>query len=880
MLICRSTSRFTSKRRALRLLVAFIFMSGIVLTVACKLVPSILTHDLERGQLPPANPVDLSKFFCLNGISPFHEYVDNDFTITDEVKTNLRSKLAKAKDLGASYMRTDFWWGIIQPEKARWEWDLADLVIEEICKAGLEPFPILSYASAWSGDVSPATPEERALFGQYVFEVVNRYKDKVSRWEVWNEPNIRPFWVPTPDPVLYTEVLKVAYTRAKEADPSCTIVGLCTAGADYAFIEKCYKEGCSDYLDAVSFHHYSGRRDEDELLNEIIHVRRIMQRYGDGDKPLLITELGIGSGKNELMSPLPLDEHASWIMKKHLMSIAGGIEQFYYFCMADWSMEPDAIGHWGLVYANLEEKPAAQVYRIMSQRLSNADFLGRLCNVTADPARENDVELLLFASRQGLFAVGWVKQDGEPARIVLPADSNIIMDDVYCSFVKEIEPTSEGVAEIELTHEPCYLMNLSKKVQTLAAVQIEPNPVFLSPGESHKAELTVMNTLPNPVEIDLESLLGADGEQEVAISSPLEKVLLEPGQVKSVVAQISLDEHVPPFTRKRINKSGDQPYSFYLDVVYAEPFEIGMIVGGETGDYTLTTLITNLTERIISGTVRWEFEDKEIPGERYIRDMRPGGMVSIERGLGTGKREVRLDAHVESEEGLDATGSLYLWGQPLCKQGIVVDGEIDEWRDKRIPSVKLASPEHQVVPELSEPIPEQEFSAYVQIFWTQDDLYIGARVIDSSPLVNPHESNEIWRGDSVELYLGFNGPTLNHSYGEHDYQIGISPGDNGENPSVWNWKAESSDAAPNGLPIENAEVASTETNNGYLLEARIPLSSLGEEVIPEKFLGFDIAVNNKINPDAEVRENVLMWSGTGANWRDPSNWGAAIPIPE
>jgi hypothetical protein len=149
-----------------------------------------------------------------------------------------------------------------------------------------------------------------------------------------------------------------------------------------------------------------------------------------------------------------------------------------------------------------------------------------------------------------------------------------------------------------------------------------------------------------------------------------------------------------------------------------------------------------------------------------------------------------------------------------------------------------------------------------------------------TPLINPHERNEIWRGDGLELYLGFEGPTLAHQYGEHDYQIGISPGNDGKNPTVWNWKPKAKDAPASGVLIDKAKVAVAQTAKGYIIEAMIPLEAINETVETKKVIAFDIAVNNKKTPEAEAKEEVLMWAGDGANWRDPSNWGAAIIVEE
>ena len=131
--------------------------------------------------IPPDAP--MAELFGMNGIAPFHHHVSTDPKEKENLWPEHIRRLQMANELGAKSMRMDLWWGIIEPEKDKFDWSVPDRAFEEIVKAGLEPYPILCYASAWSKDVSPDTPEERERFGKYVFATVSRFKDKAHRWE-------------------------------------------------------------------------------------------------------------------------------------------------------------------------------------------------------------------------------------------------------------------------------------------------------------------------------------------------------------------------------------------------------------------------------------------------------------------------------------------------------------------------------------------------------------------------------------------------------------------------------------------------------------------------------------------------------------------------
>ena len=66
-----------------------------------------------------------------------------------------------------------------------------------------------------------------------------------------------------------------------------------TAGVPLGFIEGVYKAGGAPYFDAMNVHPYNHpRQPEGHLDVQLEAVRAVMAKYGDADKPLLITELG------------------------------------------------------------------------------------------------------------------------------------------------------------------------------------------------------------------------------------------------------------------------------------------------------------------------------------------------------------------------------------------------------------------------------------------------------------------------------------------------------------------------------------------------------------------------------------------------------------
>jgi hypothetical protein len=140
--------------------------------------------------------------------------------------------------------------------------------------------------------------------------VASRYAGKVAAYEVWNEPNYYRFWEPTPDAAAYTDLLKVAYTAIKKADPNAVVVGGVIAAApdtgtqaidSVRFVTEMYEAGAAGYFDALSFHPYStalfsqGGSVAGSPLMMANQIHDVMAAYGDGNKKIWATEYGMPS---------------------------------------------------------------------------------------------------------------------------------------------------------------------------------------------------------------------------------------------------------------------------------------------------------------------------------------------------------------------------------------------------------------------------------------------------------------------------------------------------------------------------------------------------------------------------------------------------------
>ena len=180
-----------------------------------------------------------------------------------------------------------FMWYAVQPNEGTgangFTWARADQLVERSKAAGVELVGILGNPPPWAavdpGDVyKNAVPEytkmsgrwkPRSLteWGNYVYQVVSRYKNDVKCWEIMNEVDYHPpgshvsaFSGTTQD---YFNMLQTAYTQAKAADPTCSVLmsGFSlTSTTDLNMPYDLLNLGAANYFDVFAQHAYDTTR--------------------------------------------------------------------------------------------------------------------------------------------------------------------------------------------------------------------------------------------------------------------------------------------------------------------------------------------------------------------------------------------------------------------------------------------------------------------------------------------------------------------------------------------------------------------------------------------------------------------------------------------
>ncbi|MFQ5577649.1 MAG: hypothetical protein ACE5G8_11770 [Anaerolineae bacterium] len=236
--------------------------------------------------------------------------------LTDEVEAwKIQYTLQLARQMGTPWVVEYFPWAYHEKFPGLYNWGHSDLVINHARQQGLTLIARLGFVPAWTRPSNSATsylsPQNYSRFGDYVYAFVKRYGQKVHYIIIWNEPNLALEWGFQPvDPAAYTQLLTVAYRRAKEADPTVNVLGgalapsLAPPGDEFAmddlrYLQQMLNAGAGEVMDGLAVHAYGWvYPPTDPPAPNAVNFRRvelarqILVDNGYGALPIHITEGG------------------------------------------------------------------------------------------------------------------------------------------------------------------------------------------------------------------------------------------------------------------------------------------------------------------------------------------------------------------------------------------------------------------------------------------------------------------------------------------------------------------------------------------------------------------------------------------------------------
>jgi hypothetical protein len=322
--------------------------------------------------------------------------------------------------------------------------------------ASTAPFAPLNYQHA--------PPAEIADYRDFVYAVVNRYKPYgdspltadgygITDWVIWNEPNMRSdgevpepgeFWTGSLEEYLL--LLRAGYEGAHAANPDCNVLngGLADVfwaeGGQYLprALERFYDpdgdgdagDGARPFFDTLNIHTYQLETPDATWYEDGLEaILNVMERFGDGNKPIWITETGYGSVTGPVADSPFVDEETqadAVSLVYRALSAYPQVERVFWWSLRDYhdndsASNPAMEGHYGLLRASFGPKPAYLAYAQLT------GSVGQVLTMTAVTDERGVAHVSIpasFVSQPGEYVV-FATLDGAEPTVVLTYQASV-----------------------------------------------------------------------------------------------------------------------------------------------------------------------------------------------------------------------------------------------------------------------------------------------------------------------------------------------------------------------------------------------------------------------------------------------------------------------
>ncbi len=378
-----------------------------------------------------------------------------------------------------------------------------DGIFDQSRAAGISTFPIMMGTPSWMAAAAvrdaprPWTlMPQTNLWADVIGRVAARYRGMgIRTWEIWNEPNIEPFWSPKPDAGEYCKVLAASYAAIKRADPQATVLGCSLAGpcgktwmSPWEFVEDLLKRGGGRFMDAISIHPYRQPHapEDSDYVGDIKAISDLTAKYGRR-LPIWITEVGwptdaAGSAESWQAKMLP---------RSYLLALAAGVKNVAWYDYHDDGPDPSYNEHnFGILRTDLTPKPSYFAFRTMATELAGLRFEREM---DAGPG----ATVLLFAGNGRRVAVAWAHRREVALALRVGAARQIETVDLMGNASRA--DARDGRLLLTLTGAPVFLRNAPASLAAVRPIACEPAVLKLARGESGELRVTLRNPFRKPL---------------------------------------------------------------------------------------------------------------------------------------------------------------------------------------------------------------------------------------------------------------------------------------------------------------------------------------------------------------------------------------------
>jgi hypothetical protein len=344
-------------------------------------------------------------------------------------------------------------WQEVEPEKGRFTFEETDYQIDRPLELGLNvlamlPFPSAHWSSSAPDDYELTSsytsrrehvayaPRNVQDFENYVGRTVSHYKDRVTWWQVFNEPVFTSYSLPRKfgyDGGDYAHWTKAFARAARQADPECRIlagIGYLNDGQILDDWKQFLDAGTLDVIDAVDIHHYPRLRPPEFIEPLLVKLNAQMEEHG-GRKPIWLTEYGYYADDEPSSVPMrnsgfnvPLESEtlqAAYAVRWATIMFAHGVDKIFYHAGTCDGLNRDSLQ--GIFY-----EYAGQPHKIYAAQAVISHLFTPTCAFVERLALVEGVRGYLFRDGERTVAVVWAPTGAKAKPVRLESDQIQLWD--------------------------------------------------------------------------------------------------------------------------------------------------------------------------------------------------------------------------------------------------------------------------------------------------------------------------------------------------------------------------------------------------------------------------------------------------------------------
>lgn len=318
---------------------------------AALALPLMGTHGLAAGKQQPFAGFGLvpcsrlaprpSAHIAASPLSVGYETLDRK--LFDPAKT-----FRLAGQLGVKWARCQTGWARTERSAGQYDFAWLDAVVDGLRSMGIQPWFNLGYGNRLYmpdadetavGWVPVFDPRALEAWKRFTAALAEHFRGRIRHYEIWNEPNIAPFWKPgKPDALSYVRLVRETAPIIRQRVPDAVIIGGALAGVPLGYLKECLTAGLAKDVDVMSFHPYR-EIPEKNYQADVRAMRQLLAQYGASSLKLWQGECGCPSKKGGAGAMTHTDwnepRQAKWLLRRIVSDLRVGVELTSYFLIVD-----------------------------------------------------------------------------------------------------------------------------------------------------------------------------------------------------------------------------------------------------------------------------------------------------------------------------------------------------------------------------------------------------------------------------------------------------------------------------------------------------------------------------------------------------------------